>query len=206
MDIRQYGLDFQGPPTRHRLLVPKHEGRAHRTEVPMDNTARADRIARLERSNRRQRLWLFALTLGFLVGVFFQPFSVVRDLWSGQMVAVTTTAGTAVQGFWNTRKERRLELGVVKVGEPAIYLLGQDERLRIGLDLQPEPTLTFRDQANAARIRLTLSEDGSPRLSLINSSGKGGVFLGTLADDTPLIRCTDKLGNVIFQVPEAGSQ
>jgi hypothetical protein len=170
----------------------------------MDNNALADRVARLERSNRRKGIWLFALTLSLVVDVLFRPFSIVRNLWSGQMVAVTTTAGTAVEGFWNTRKERRLELGVVKVGEPAIYLLGQDERPRIGLDLQPEPTLTFRDREKAARIRLALSEDGSPRLSLISSTGNAGVFLGTLADGTPLIRCTDKHGNVIFQVPEAG--
>jgi hypothetical protein len=201
------------------------------SEVEMENDELSARLARLERSNRRLRIWLIILTLGLIAGVFFKPFSVIKNPLGGEMIGATTYDGSAVQGFWNRSHIRRLEMGVVRRegGTPAVYLLGEDEKLRLGLDLRPQPTLTFCEPSGAARMRMHLTPDGtpnigildetekvqvflgiladkSPSLKLVNASGKGGVYIGTQADGTPVLQITDKNGKEIFRVPERESQ
>ncbi len=168
----------------------------------MDDAEIAGRIKRLERSNRRLKVWLALLTLVIIVGAYFKPFSILGSNFSGRMIGTSMGSGTAVQGFWNTEKQRRLEFGVVKNGEPCFYHLGRDEKVRLGLDLQPEPKLTIRDQDEAARIRMYLNPDGSPRFSLTDAGGKSGIFLGIQADGNPILLLKDKDGNTLFQVPD----
>ena len=63
------------------------------------------------------RIWLTILTLGLIAGVFFKPFSVIKNPLGGEMIGATTYDGSAVQGFWNRSHIRRLEMGVVKSEE-----------------------------------------------------------------------------------------
>ncbi len=167
----------------------------------MESDLQTERITRLERSNRRLRVWLVILTLALVVGEFLMPFSLVQNPFGKQRIGWSTFPDVAVQAFWNAKAERRLELGTVGKGEPVVYLLDQSERLRLGMDLQPEPTLTLRDQGGEARIRMTLEPDGSPRLSLMAPPGKGGIFMGMQADGNPILKIIDKDGNLLIQVP-----
>jgi hypothetical protein len=168
----------------------------------MDDAGIADRINRLERSNRRLKVWLILLTSVVLVGAFLKPYTILGNDFSGRMVGISMGSGTAVQGFWNTEKQRRLEFGVVKKGDPCLYLLGPDERVRLGLDLRPEPNVTLRDRDGAARIRMYLLADGSPIFSLTDASEKGGIFFGIRADGNPVLLLKDKDGNTLFQAPD----
>src|SRR5688572_20687333 len=109
----------------------------------MDQDVSERRLARLERSNRRLRLWLVVVTFCLVVGGCFMPFSVVRNVVGGQSLLVSTFRGHAIMGFRNNRQERRLELGVASKGPPTINLLGSDERPHMALWINEDDTPTL---------------------------------------------------------------
>ena len=66
----------------------------------MEPGALAERLDRLERSNRRLRHWLLALTLGFIasvvIGLGFMPIASVRNRLHRQMIVQSTFGESAV--------------------------------------------------------------------------------------------------------------
>jgi hypothetical protein len=172
----------------------------------VDESALAIRLARLERSNRRLRRWLILLTLGVLVGVFvdvcFRPVSVVRAIGGKQYIGSTALGDTAVQGFWNNRGERRLTMGVVSKGYPAINLLGQNDLPRLGIFLNEGdlPSIMLYNPLRSGGIFMDVASDGRPRITLRAPAGEGAIVLGFLPDGNPSIRLVDRDGKHVVDV------
>ena len=145
----------------------------------------ADRVAELERSDRRLRRWLFVLTsalvivlpLALVVGMFFMPFMVVRNAVSRKAVYVSTFGDAAAMAFQNKPNERRMELGVVRSGSPTLHLLGRDELPRIALwvDENEIPALLLSDPSRSAHSRQTSRQTGDPRFGCEPPSGRAGL-------------------------------
>ena len=176
--------------------------------------ALADRVANLERSNRRLRLWLFILTFAFViilpfalvVSMLFMPFMMVRNVISGKSAYVSTFDGVAVMGFQNKTDDRRLELGVVRSGAPSLNLLGRDQRPRLALSITDNdiPTLMLYDPAWNGGFMANLAPDGRPQIHLRSPVGKGAIYIGFRPDGNPVMRFVDKDGNASVGFPSLG--
>lgn len=173
----------------------------------------SDRVAKLERGNRRLRRWVFTLTLvlviilpvSLIVSMFFMPFTAVRNAISGQAVYVSTF-GAAVMAFHNKAKDRRLELGVVSSGNPSLHMLGRDQKSRIALwvDENEIPRLMLSDPNGEGGFIAYLMPDGRPHLRMQAPVGQGTIDIGFLPDGNPIMRFRDKDGKASVGVPSLG--
>jgi hypothetical protein len=164
----------------------------------------ADRVAKLERSNRRLMRWLVILTsalaiilpFALVAGMFFMPFSVVKNAKSGQAVYVSTFGEAAVMNFNNKRKERRLELGVVPSGTPTLHFLDRNQRPRIALWVNENdiPNLMLYEPGQKGGFIADLTPDGRPQIRMRAPVGEGTINIGFLPDGNPVMRFVDKDG------------
>jgi hypothetical protein len=168
----------------------------------MGNDLLADRVSRLERSNRRLRRWLIVVTFALIASILI-PCSVVWNVARGQAAYVTALGDTAVMTFQDNRQKRRLQLGVVSQGSPALLLLGRDERPRIGISVNENdtPIVSLYDGKSGAGVEADLLRDGWPRIQLRAPEGKGWIDIGFSRDGYPSMKFADKDGKIDFEIP-----
>lgn len=145
-------------------------------------TELAARIARLERSNRRQR-WLCKGTLAFL-GV------ACLALW--------------LQGWPPTAQAHGANTGVPDViRSKAFQLIDGQGNTRALLMGSPNGAtfLSIADQKGKARIAMTVEPDGSSVINLADGQGKARVALGLDVQGTPTLVFTDPRGKLRWRAP-----
>jgi hypothetical protein len=172
----------------------------------MTDDALIARLDRLEKRCRRQRLWLFLMTLAILLLATAMPFSLVRNPFGRIRVAMQAIGETSTMTLWDGRGNSRLELGVTPKGG-AIHILGREGRTRISLATNERgekdvPILLIYDATSPqATFQVDLLNQGSPQLVMTSPVGKGRVELTFLPNGDPILRLRGNDGTVIFQTP-----
>jgi hypothetical protein len=126
------------------------------------NFRAVDRLEKLERQNRRQKIYwpLILLVLAVILAtqayVLFQPLSsrltgealMVRDANGKVRASLGTRGGKVKLELWDPEGRRRAILGLGAEGSPHLRFYDREQRVRAELNLGPdgEPKITLRDK------------------------------------------------------------
>ena len=128
------------------------------------NFGAMDRLEKLERRNRRQKMyWAFILAvlgviLAFQAYVFLRPLPsglagetlMVRDASGKVRASLDTNGGKVGLELWDREGHRRAALGLGSQGAPHLAFYDREQRVRAELNLGPdgEPKFTLRDKGS----------------------------------------------------------
>lgn len=149
----------------------------------------ADRVARLERENRKlKRAGLAILAMGGVTLLMGQSAPANRTVEAGKFKLVDKDG------------QNRGGLLILADGSPALLLGGKDG-LRVGMAVRPDGTSSLEQYDKAGKLRTSIGpqKGGGWGLRLTDSQGRDRARLTVNSDDRPVVTLFNEEGGLVFE-------
>lgn len=155
------------------------------------NETLQDRIARLERGQRRFSAVVFMLLLTVVALLAWQLYPGTRPVEGERFV------------LRDKRGVRRADLTVSAQGDPMLRLNDVKGKARAALMVRSDGAVSLRlsDRDGETRVNLSVRAEGDPELALMNRDGRSAIKLAVTDDGLGTIAVRDSALHTIWSSP-----
>ncbi|MFO0888348.1 MAG: hypothetical protein U0790_04275 [Isosphaeraceae bacterium] len=162
---------------------------------------------RLKRTQRELNILWYTLTF-LILGAGGVAYLIRSDVLDPRLVfgsAMPKKLESKDFGLYNRHNQRVVFADNDKWGYPNIFFLDLDLNCKLGVYVYPQDGgsagIAFYDRGGT-RADFRMGENGEALVHLMGEKKKGGILMAVTRDGSPSLTMTDSSGKVLFQAPE----